>query len=282
VRHLLAFLSPGRPCFPEALSAGDPVERHVYMQLTVERFAAVDRPLRILEVGSWLGFSALTWAEALARRPQGGSVLCVDPWAPYHTDEDARSLPFSLRMDTALRADIPYEVFLHNIRSVPSTVRIDHLRGRSRDVLVNLRDGYFDIVYVDGSHYYEDVCIDLREALRVTSEGGVVCGDDLERQIGPDDALRGIEGISIDQALADDGVDAKLLSRNRWYHPGVTRAVAEVLGRVSAWDGYWAVERTESGLRDIALEKGHVFVPRHFGPAEERRLSISAAGWTAA
>lgn len=282
MRHLLAFMSPGRPCFPEALSAGDPVERHVYMQLTVERFDALDRPLRVLEVGSWLGFSALTWAEALARRAHGGSVLCVDPWAPYHTDEDARTLDFPLRMDAALRADIPYEVFLHNVRCAPRGVPIDHLRGRSRDVLRYLRDGWFDVVYVDGSHYYEDVLVDLREALRVTRAGGIVCGDDLERQIGDDDVARGIEGVSLDEVVRDDGTDTKLLPRERWYHPGVTRAVDEVLGRVSAWDGYWAVERTAEGVRDVALAPGRVFVPRHFGPEATRRLRVPAASWSVA
>ena len=123
---------------------------------------------------------------------------------------------------------------------------------------------------------------DVREALRLTRSGGVVCGDDLERQIGEDDAARGIEGVCEAQALRDDGVDAKRLEDGRWYHPGVTRAVAEVLGRVSCWDGYWVVECTDEGVRDIALAPGNVFVPLHFGPNEILRLRAPAAAWTTA
>ncbi len=280
MRHLLAFLSLGRPCFPDTLSAGDPVERHVYMELTIERLAGVARPLRVLEIGSWLGFSALTWAEALARRPEGGRVLCVDPWVPYHTPEDARTLEFPQRMDAALHADVPYHVFLHNVRTAPEAVTIDHLRGRSRDVLPYLRDGYFDVVYVDGSHYYLDVLDDLREAVRLTALGGILCGDDLERQIGESDAARGIEGVSEEEVLRDGGTDTKLLENDGFYHPGVTRAVAEVLGRVPCWDGFWAVERTADGVCDLALAPGEPFVPGHFGPGERLRIQAPAAAWT--
>ena len=75
--------------------------------------------------------------------------------------------------------------------------------------------------------------------------------------------------VELVDALIDDG-------------GAIARTVAEVLGRVSCWDGYWVVECTDEGVRDIALAPGNVFVPRHFGPNEIRRLRAPAAAWTTA
>ena len=41
----------------------------------------------------------------------------------------------------------------------------------------------FDLVYIDGSHYYQDVCRDIQLALKILKPGGIVCGDDLEIQL---------------------------------------------------------------------------------------------------
>lgn len=45
------------------------------------------KPVRVLEIGSWLGASALTWAYAVDAFAGAGEVVCVDSWMPY-PDED--------------------------------------------------------------------------------------------------------------------------------------------------------------------------------------------------
>ena len=57
--------------------------RHAFMMGTIHKKAQSNAQLKMLEVGSWTGSSALTWSEAIAKYCSGGgSILCVDPWAP--------------------------------------------------------------------------------------------------------------------------------------------------------------------------------------------------------
>src|SRR4029077_6478743 len=79
---LAAALAQGRVYFGprHRASQGTPTRLH-YMLATVRLLALrrCGRPLRILEIGSWAGGSALTWAEGIARYNAGkGSVLCID------------------------------------------------------------------------------------------------------------------------------------------------------------------------------------------------------------
>ena len=39
--------------------------RHMFMACALQAAIPKDRPVRILEVGSWVGSSALTWAQAI-------------------------------------------------------------------------------------------------------------------------------------------------------------------------------------------------------------------------
>ena len=76
-----------RPYFGRVMwaSQGLPL-RHVVMQELVRLEASRQGagPFHILEVGSWAGGSAITWAEALTRHHRAdGRVVCVDPWKPY-------------------------------------------------------------------------------------------------------------------------------------------------------------------------------------------------------
>ena len=50
------------------------------------------RFLNVLEVGSYEGESALFWSRSGGELlPDGGSVTCVDPWVPYHSEREIGS-----------------------------------------------------------------------------------------------------------------------------------------------------------------------------------------------
>src|SRR5207249_9617995 len=53
-------------------------------------------------------------------------------------------------------------------------------RATSRGVLSKLPDKHYGLIYVDGSHKYDDVSFDLSAASRLLRDGGILCGDDLE------------------------------------------------------------------------------------------------------
>jgi predicted O-methyltransferase YrrM len=269
VKDILALISPGKPFLPDTLNAMQlghaNAMRHLWLTAAVSLFAARGTGLRILEVGSWMGASVLTWAAAIDRFIAGeGEILSVDTWAPYLAADDINVDGAYHAMDRAAAIDLAYAVFRHNAACVPKKVRVDHLRGRSKDVLPMLRDRAFDIVYIDGSHYYPDVVTDLAEGRRLVAEGGLLCGDDLEQQL-----------TEVDEAYLRDNIDrdAVVDPKNRKpYHPGVTLAVAEAMGPVSSYTGFWAMRREGEGFVPVDLAGASPFLPAHFG--EEYRKSV--------
>jgi hypothetical protein len=91
----------------------------------------------------------------------------------------------------------------------------------------------------------------------VASADGIVCGDDLE--------LQRFECASepIAAAIRQDADFITDPGKSCAYHPGVTAAVAEALGRVPVWDGFWAVQ--QHGTKWVAPELSAApnMVPSH-------------------
>ncbi len=267
MREVFRRLSPGAPYFPEGLvsiqSGPDSMIRHVWQTAAVCLAKEAPHPLRILEVGSWAGHSTLTWAEAVAKFERDGAVLCVDPWGRYIADGDLATGGAYQAMDAATDLDLIYGLFLHNIGFADRRVRVDHIRGRFSDVAPYLAGGQFDIVYIDGSHYYPDVVHDISEARRLVRYCGLICGDDLEHQ------LHDVDAAFVLASLAKDYVrDAQ----GRGMHPGVTQAVAEAFGRVADYSGFWIVRREGDAFREVGLHRAQVFIPSHLRDADKHAV----------
>jgi predicted O-methyltransferase YrrM len=238
--------------------------QHLVMSGVIGALKETKASIRVVEVGSWIGFSALTWAHAIDQFARdGGEVVCVDTWEPYFADADMHRGPIYADMTELSRIGLSFDLFRHNCSFAPKRAPIRFIRGRSQEVLASLTPGSADVVYIDGSHYYNDVRADLATAIPLVSVGGVLCGDDLELQI-PD--------IEVDDARAVIGADfCPDPTSGRSFHPGVTLAVHEALGWVPAVDGFWYVRRTETGWDSFDPTRGDVFVPPHFTPDMRRQ-----------
>jgi predicted O-methyltransferase YrrM len=266
--RVLHALAGGKPYFPAGLfGIQSAPERYVYMQATVHLLAQI-RPgqaLRILEIGSWVGASALTWLDALDRYAGGnGEVWCCDLWESYLEVSPERAAQASgplppedvgLAMDVAAKAGIAQALFDYNVTQAGGKTRVVQLKGDSARVLAGLASEQFDLVYIDGDHRMEAVRRDVAEAKRLVRRGGVVCGDDLEHQ------LHEVDG---DFARAQTGADWLVDPKSgQGYHPGVTVAVAEGFGQVSAYGGYWLMRRLGDGFQPVDLTGRPVHVPPH-------------------
>lgn len=267
----------GEPYFGSAMQACQGVvERHKYFLPTLEALgAARPGPFEILEIGSWAGCSTVTWARAIEKLGRGGRVACLDAWLPYFDTAIDRASVYT-QMNQAAEKDAIFALFRHNLAAsgVDRFVRI--LRGDSRELLPTLPSGSFDLVYVDGNHRLDVVRADLAEAKRLVAEGGIVCGDDLELQrdeLDPTALSRALD-IGCDYAPASDFVS---------YHPGVTAAVAEAFGMVSAWEGFWAMRRSANGWTTVSLDMRNAALPEHLrrrgSDSEPPRLIRSVAGY---
>ncbi len=265
-------LEPGQPYFA-GIVAGlqSPLTRYLMMPTVVDTFSGADRPISILEIGSWVGMSALVWAEAVNRFcPRKGAVLCIDSWDPYFPAHDEMRVENEnyARMTRLAESGLAYQLFLHNARCGPASVPIRHFRGASSDVLPYLADRSFDIVYIDGNHAYEHARTDILQGVRLIRDGGILCGDDLELQW---------HEVDQEQTRQHSGSDAIFdMTHRATYHPGVTRAVGELIGRVSWYFGFWAARKTGANFHSVDLRAGRTFVPGHL--AEHYAAESQKAG----
>ncbi len=199
------------------------------MRSLVER--SFSSPITALEVGTWFGVgSTQLW---LASFPQGSSLFLLDSWRSYVTPEDkASDTSVSFRLMDLLPQAALNSTAREIFKAEASNTRdidIVMMRGVSSTVLGFLRPDTFDFIYIDGSHYYQDVKTDIVRAKELSKRRfSIVCGDDLETF---DPALAEIARQHPDRDY--------IVANGVGFHPGVTRAVSEEFGRVNLINGFW-------------------------------------------
>ncbi|MDA1274877.1 MAG: class I SAM-dependent methyltransferase [Verrucomicrobia bacterium] len=251
-----------RPYFGSHLHATQGlIVRHVFMRSLLLNEVARNQGERVnvLEIGSWAGGSAITWASALKSVGASGRIFCVDPWKPYVGAENIESRDMRA-MNEELQNDEIFRLFLHNVRTLGHDDLVIPIRGKSAEVLPCLRPGQFNVVYVDGDHRYDAVLADLTRSSGLVMPGGVLCGDDLELQ------LSEIDTVEAEKNKGEDYVrDPKT---GKFFHPGVTLAVGRSFEKVSVWEGFWAVRKTTEGWQPVEpfnVQDGTA--PQHLEPS---------------
>lgn len=134
-------------------------------------------PTRILEVGSYEGASTCYLIEKLASF-QGIEIHCVDTWeggiehqkggnAEANMSDVERR--FHHNAKTAIsKAENPVQLVLHKGFSDLTLSKL----------IADGKQGYFDFVYVDGSHQAPDVLCDALLGFRLLKNRGVMAFDD--------------------------------------------------------------------------------------------------------
>lgn len=151
------------------------------------------KAVRVLEIGSWEGRSALFFLNYLPK----STVVCIDPFEGNveHLQDEHFS---KLVPATEGRFD-------RNVVE-PFAGRVEKIKGASGSVVPQLAIDarQFDIVYIDGSHFASDVYADAALTWPLVAPGGFVIFDDYnwdlmntERErpkLGVDSFLVGIAG----------------------------------------------------------------------------------------
>ena len=107
-----------------------------------------------VEIGSYLGATAVVLAAAMSRQTDG-VVYCIDTWENDAMSEGAWST---------------YEVFMMNIQ--PWTSIIKPIKGLSSQVGLPVGDGEVDLVFIDGDHAYQAVKLDVERYAKFVRPGG--------------------------------------------------------------------------------------------------------------
>ena len=114
----------------------------------------------VLEIGAFEGQTTvfLAWLFPQAQ------ITCIDPWQNYNEVSSGMN-------------DVK-AVFDENTKNLKNRVR--SIRGNSSRELPRLitEGDKFDIIFIDGSHYYGDVMIDSQLSWRLLKPGGVLIWDD--------------------------------------------------------------------------------------------------------
>ena len=115
--------------------------------------------INYLEIGSFEGLSALFMLEEFPNC----TVTCVDTW--QGSDEHSSRLGSSIE-----------DNFDYNVRKYHD--RLTKKKMSSHEFLISANDAKYDIIYVDGSHYSDDVIIDVLKSFDILKIGGLLILDD--------------------------------------------------------------------------------------------------------
>ena len=125
----------------------------------------------IVEVGSWKGRSTIVLAKALETRGEG-TVHAIDPHVSQYHEPGA---------DT-------YDEFLSNLERKAVTDFVKPYRTKSLEVAADWSEP-LGMVWIDGSHDYEDVHADIRTWSKFLVPGGVMAVHDVTTWAGPGRAV---------------------------------------------------------------------------------------------
>ena len=166
---------------------------------------------KILEIGSYAGESIRMMKEVLG---EDVMIVAIDPWDELIDDND-------LINETDL--SLVEEAFNAETLSVKNLVKCKYY---SQDIVDLFKDEYFDCLYVDGLHTYEQVKLDLELFTSKVKQGGVISGHDYL--------------IKYTDKQREEIID---FDKNHKLRLEVSRAVNEVVGlpHLTFVDSSWAI-----------------------------------------
>lgn len=135
----------------------------------------------VVEVGSWLGRST----KALAATARG-QVFAVDHWrgsVDDPTEQEAKKIDVWAEFNHNLGPEINRRKVIPIGRpheELSSTMT--WFDGMTQDTCPV---GPADMIFIDGSHKYEDVVRDIKNAVPMLKEGGLLCGHDFNEAAHP-------------------------------------------------------------------------------------------------
>jgi predicted O-methyltransferase YrrM len=143
------------------------------------------KPSLVIEVGSFLGYSAIKMAKEIQRLGLDTKIICIDTWlgSPEHYsmhkgDMKDNRLGYKHGYPTMYYKFIS-NVIRHGVHDIiqpfpfPSSVAFKALDKLFKDLDIKA-----DFIFVDGSHEEHDVSLDLYYYYQLLKDGGQLWGDD--------------------------------------------------------------------------------------------------------
>jgi len=129
---------------------------------------------QIVELGSWMGKSAVVFCAALNNRTHS-NIHCVDAFE-VEADRDPK-VQSRYQLDVEAEAKTQIEAFHENIRAFGNPEMVKIHKGLTSQI-VKKWDAPIDLLFIDADHEYQSVKEDFENWSRYVSKGGFVCLDD--------------------------------------------------------------------------------------------------------
>jgi predicted O-methyltransferase YrrM len=129
-------------------------------------------PARIIEVGSFEGQSICHLIKLLGNQ-HDLEIYCIDTWSGGQEHRNENMLDVEKRFDLNVAeqiSNVDKKISLTKIKS-------DSFLGLSHLISLNM-NGYFDMIYIDGSHETPDVLSDAILSFKLLRMGGLMIFDD--------------------------------------------------------------------------------------------------------
>ncbi len=131
-------------------------------------------PTRILEIGSYEGASTCYLIEKLATSKEI-ELHCIDTWegGEEHKSADVNMSDVETRFHHNTK--IAMNKAKKNVQLVPHKEFSDVALSK---LITKGKEGYFDFIYIDGSHQAPDVLFDALLSFKLLKKNGVIAFDD--------------------------------------------------------------------------------------------------------
>jgi len=191
----------------------------------LEVFGSFSNPISCLEIGVWFGKGSTS--NLLKVLPSGSTLISVDKWEPYASELDKKTSEMDYL--STLAAHSALNVFSTPNRSSGNrNIEKVLVKADSVTLMKKLSEESFNLVYIDGSHYYPKVSQEIEHTKRIVKRNfAIISGDDLEVLPNEVNLLEAAEHL--DQDFYNG------------YHPGVLLAVGEAFVEVNMVNGFWWV-----------------------------------------
>lgn len=221
----------------------------------ITHVTAVLQPKMILEVGSWLGASTISW---IRNSTNDTKIISLDTWLgslehimdQFPNDEWGRVV-----LDMRLGRPNFYDQFLKVISEEKLLENVYPLNATSLAGMkfLNRLGSKFDVIYIDGSHELVDVYLDLVSSVPLLqmqdkkTVGGVLCGDDF---LWPDVA-------TAVKMLAKSGSMTVFFKNNSWaiteFLDLETKLNLEKLFKANGWSNLNPSEMKQEELNSLLI-----------------------------
>lgn len=177
-------------------SLGPDFQGWIGLPKLLEEYVENIKPKIIFEIGSWKGLSTSSFGGKIKDMNLDSCVIAIDTW--LGSSEHRESLLLLEHINAGFPEGLYYQ-FLINMKYMKLEKVVLPFRQSSHIASRFFKEKELkcDILFIDGSHEYEDVLQDLNDYYPLVNNGGLIVGDDLEHK----EVRRAAEKFSIENNL---------------------------------------------------------------------------------